>query len=52
MEDCLKVIMPMEKKMQLGLVGGITIEQKKRCKGTIEMDKWLTNGFFTINVET
>ena len=51
MEDYLKVTMPTGKRMQLGLVGGIMIEQKKKCRVIIKMDKWLINGFFMIKME-
>ena len=51
MGDYLKVTMQTEKKMQLGLAGGIMIEQKKRCKEIIETDKWSINGSFMIKTE-
>ena len=51
MEDFQKATMQTVKKMQLGLVGGIMKEQKKRCKVIIKMGKWSTNGFFTIKME-
>ena len=51
MEDYLKVTMQMVKKMLLGLAGGITKEQKKKCKVITKMAKWLTNGFFMIKME-
>ena len=35
-----KVIMLMGKKMQPGPVGGISIEQEKKCKAHIEKVKW------------
>ena len=35
-----KVIMLMEKKMQPGPVGGILIEQEKKCKAHTEKVKW------------
>ena len=51
MDDYLKVTMQMVKKMLLGLAGGITKEQKKKCKVITKMAKWLTNGFFMIKME-
>ena len=51
MEDFQKATMQMVKKMQLGLVGGIMKEQKKRCKVIIKMEKWLISGFFMIKME-
>ena len=38
-EDFQKATMQTVKKMQLGLVGGIMKEQKKRCKVIIKMGK-------------